>query len=81
MPLYGALPLHLIIYGIPFGLLLLLLIGFLIRSLSVERRRKHEALHSLRYEHETLAILPSVEVPHTYGVWKGEGIISRRALL
>ncbi len=38
------------------GLLLLLLIGFLIRSLSVERRRKHEALHSLRYEHETLAL-------------------------
>ena len=57
-----------------FGLLLLLLIGFLIRSLSVERRRKHEALHSLRYEHETLAL--AISGSSTY-VWRmeGEGII------
>lgn len=60
-----------------FGLLLLLLIGFLIRSLSVERRRKHEALHSLRYEHETLAL--AISGSSTY-VWRmeGEGIIATR---
>lgn len=60
-----------------FGLLLLLLIGFLIRSLSVERRRKHEALHSLRYEHETLAL--AISGSSTY-VWRmeGEGLSATR---
>lgn len=56
------------------GLLLLLLIAFLIRSLSVERRRKREAQHSLRYEHETLTL--AISGSSTY-VWRleGEGII------
>ena len=56
------------------GLLLLLLIVFLIRSLSVERRRKREAQHSLHYEHETLTL--AISGSSTY-VWRleGEGII------
>lgn len=56
------------------GLLLLLFIAFLIRSLSVERRRKREAQHSLRYEHETLTL--AISGSSTY-VWRleGEGII------
>ena len=56
------------------GLLLLLFIAFLIRSLSVERRRKREAQHSLRYEHATLPL--AISGSSTY-VWRleGEGII------
>ena len=56
------------------GLLLLLFIAFLIRSLSVERRRKREAQHSLHYEHETLTL--AISGSSTY-VWRleGEGII------